>query len=92
MTPDRLPLVMFLFLGLVVCAVIGLATASWWWFAVAAAVHLIGSTIVLTGAFRNARAGDAADPESRRLDRKAAEAVGDRPRNVETELEALKRE
>lgn len=92
MRPDRLPLLMFVFAGLVVCAVIGLATGSWVWFAIALAVHLIGTAIVLTGAFRSAQAGSEADEVSEQLDRRADDAVGDRPRNVETELEALKRE
>ena len=92
MNPDRLPLVMFLFLGLVVCAVIGMLTVSWVWFAVGIVVLLIGSAVVLTSVARTARRGPATDPESERLDRVAGEAVGDGPRNVETELEALKHE
>jgi hypothetical protein len=93
MTPNRLPLVMFAFIGLVVVAVIGMLTASWVWFGIALAVHLIGTTIVMTGWARSAQGSEQADPESERLDRHARDAVpGDDPRNVETELEALKRE
>jgi membrane protein implicated in regulation of membrane protease activity len=91
MTPNRLPLLMFLFIGLVVVAVVGMSTGSWLWFGIALAAHLIASTIVLTGAFRSSRTGEESDPHSEGLDRRAGEAVGDRPRNIETELEALKR-
>jgi len=83
---------MFALVGLVVVAVIGIATGSWVWFGVALTVHIIASAIVLTGAFRSARAGDEADPRSQRLDREAGEVVGESPRNVETELEALKQQ
>jgi hypothetical protein len=92
MNPDRLPLLMFVFIGLVIVAVIGMATGSWIWFGVALAAHLIASGIVLTGAFRSAQTGDEADAHSADLDRRADDAVGERPRNVETELEALKRQ
>ena len=93
MTPNRLPFVMFAFMALVVVAAIGLLTASWVWFGVALAVHLIGSTIVLRGWAKNARGSEKGDPHSEALERRAHEAVpDDQPRNVETELEALKRE
>jgi hypothetical protein len=84
---------MFAFVGLVVCAVIGMATGSWIWFGVALAAHLIASAIVISSSVKSAQTGTEADPESERLDRIAGDAVADdRPRNVESELEALKRE
>ena len=92
MNPDRLPLLMFALVGLVVVAVVGMATGSWVWFGVALAVHLVASFFVISGSFKSARTGSETDRESEALDRRAGEAVGDRPRNVETELEALKRE
>jgi hypothetical protein len=92
MNPDRLPLIIFALIGLVVVAVIGLATGSWIWFGVALAVHLIASAVVISGSFKSAQTGEESDPRSERLDRMADNAVGDGPRNVETELEALKRE
>jgi hypothetical protein len=92
MNPDRLPLLMFLFIGLVIVAVVGMSTGSWLWFGVALAAHLIASAIVLTGAFRSAQTGDEADAHAQDLDHRADDAVGEGPRNVETELEALKRQ
>lgn len=92
MDPNRLPFVMFVLMGLVIVAIIGLATGSWVWFAVALAVHLVGSAIVIGGSVRGAQAGSEADAKSQRLDRMADDAVGDRPRTIENELEALKRE
>jgi hypothetical protein len=92
MTPDRLPFLLFALMGLVLVAVIGIATGSWAWFAIALAVHLIASSFVISGSIKTARTGRAADPRSEALDRRARAAVGNRPRNVETELEALKRE
>lgn len=92
MNPDRLPLIMFAFAGLVIVAVVGMSTGSWLWFGVALAAHLIASAIVLTGAFRSAQTGEESDPVSEALERKAGEAVGDGPRNIQTELEALKRQ
>jgi membrane protein implicated in regulation of membrane protease activity len=92
MDPDRLPLVMFLLVGLVVVAVIGLATGSWLWFGVALAVHVIASAIVIPGAVRSAQTGTEADERSQALDREAGQAVRGEPRTVESELEALKRE
>jgi hypothetical protein len=92
MTPDRLPLLLLALMGLVIVAVIGIATGSWAWFAIALAVHLIASFLVISGSIKIARSGPEPDPRSQALDRRARAAVGDRPRNVETELEALKRE
>jgi membrane protein implicated in regulation of membrane protease activity len=92
MNLDRLPLLMFALLGLVIAAVIGMATGSWVWFGVAFAVHLVASFFVISSSIRTAQRGEESDPRSQRLDRMAGDAVGDRPRNVETELEGLKRE
>lgn len=92
MTPNRLPLLMFALAGLVVVAVIGMATGSWVFFAIALAVHALGTFVVVSGAFRSAQTGSEADARSDRLDRQAGEAVGGGPRNVETELEALKQQ
>jgi hypothetical protein len=94
MTPNKLPLVMFAALaGLVIVVVIGMLTASWLWFAVALAVQLVASYFVLSGSFKAAQSGSRADANSEALERKASDAVADdEPRNVETELEALKRE
>jgi membrane protein implicated in regulation of membrane protease activity len=92
MTPNKLPFLMIAAIGLVIVVLIGLATGSWLWFGIVLAVHLIASAIVLTGAFRSARTGNETDPRSERLDRRAHEAVGDKPGGLEAELEALKRE
>jgi membrane protein implicated in regulation of membrane protease activity len=92
MTPNKLPFLMFAFIGLVVVVVIGMSTGSWVWFGIALAVHLIASAIVLTGAFRAARTGGEADPRSERLEQRAQDAVGNRRVSLEDELEALKRE
>jgi hypothetical protein len=92
MNPDRLPLLMFVLAGLVIVAVVGMSTGSWVWFGIALAVHLIASFFVISGSIKSARTGTDADDRSAALDRKAGEAVGNRPRNVETEVEALKRE
>lgn len=82
---------MFALAGLVVCAVIGMATGSWAWFGIALAVHLIGSAIVITNAVRSAQRGSEADESSEQLDEIAARAGGPGPRNQQAELEALKR-
>ena len=87
-----MPTLLFVFGGLVVVAVVGMATGSWLWFGIALAVHAIASAIVIPGAFRAVRSGSEADRHSQALDRRAGEAVGDRPRNIENELEALKGE
>jgi hypothetical protein len=92
MTPNRLPLVMLVLAGLVIVAVIGMATGSWVWFGIALAVHLVASFFVISGSIRSAQYGTEADPESRELERKARDAAGDGPRGQEAELEALKRE
>jgi membrane protein implicated in regulation of membrane protease activity len=93
MKPDRLPLTMFaLMAGLVIVAVIVLATASWVWFAIAFLGFLIAVGIVLTGSVRSAQSGSEADRTSRELQRKANEAVGTPHHTPEAELEALKRE
>jgi hypothetical protein len=92
MNPDRLPLLLFVLAGLVIVAVIGMATGSWVWFGVALAAHLVASFFVISGSIRSAEAGSEADARSQQLERRAAEAVGDRPRTIENELEALKRE
>jgi hypothetical protein len=79
--------------GLVIVVVIGMVTGSWLWFAVALAVHLIASFFVISGSIKSAQTGTMADRDSEALERKAGEAVDDdEPRNVQTELEALKRE
>lgn len=93
MTRDRLPLVMFFGIALLVVVIAGLATGSWWVFGIALAVHLIMSAIVFTNSARTAGRGDLHGPESQRLDREAASAVpSGRQRTLESELEALKRE
>src|SRR3954454_16480515 len=92
MNPDRLPLLMFVLAGLVIVAVVGMATGSWIWFGVALAAHLVASFFVISGSIKSAQTGTQADAESEALERKAGDAVGRGPRNVETELEALKHE
>jgi hypothetical protein len=92
MTPNRLPLVMLVLAGLVIVAVIGMATGSWVWFGVALAVHLVASFFVISGSIRSAQFGTEADSESRELERKAHEAAGGERRGEQAELEALKRE
>src|SRR6059058_101162 len=92
MNPDRLPLLMFIFVGLVVVVIVGMSTGSWTWFGIALAVHLIGSAIVLTGAFRSSRAGNESDDKSERLTRAAKDAAGNDRATLEDELEALKHE
>src|SRR5436190_23314347 len=92
MNPDRLPLLMFALVGLVVVAVIGMATGSWVWFGIALAVHLVASFFVISGSIRSAQFGTEADSESRELERKAHEAAGGERRGEQAELEALKRE
>jgi membrane protein implicated in regulation of membrane protease activity len=86
-----MPILAFLFGGLVIVAIVGMATGSWLWFGIALAVHTIASAIVIPSAFRTAQSGTEADRRSQALERRAGEAVGAGPRNVETELEALKR-
>jgi hypothetical protein len=92
MTPNRLPLLMLLLAGLVIVAIVGMATGSWVWFGIALAVHLVGSFFVIKGSVRSAQYGTEADPESEELDRKAHEAGGGGRRDEQAELEALKRE
>ena len=90
---DRLPILMFLGVALVVVVVAGLATSSWWVFGIALAVHLITSAIVLTSSARTAGRGSLESPESERLATMARNAVPEgRPDTLENELEALKRE
>src|SRR4051812_4421468 len=91
MTPNRLPILMFVVMGLVVVALIGVLAASWVWFAVATAIYGVGTGVFLLGWGKNARGSQQADPESQKLDRWADEAAGDRPRAPEAEVEALKR-
>lgn len=83
---------MFAAVGLVVVIVAGMATGSWVVFGIALAAHLIASAIVLKGAFKGVGEGGQADRRSEQLDERAGDAVGDGPRNVESEIEALKRE
>jgi membrane protein implicated in regulation of membrane protease activity len=93
MTPNRFPLVIFgLGALVVVVAVISLRTGSLVWLGIAVAALLTATVIVVWGSVRTTQTGDETDPRSEELDRRAQDAVGDRPRNVETELEALKRE
>src|SRR3954454_1384819 len=92
MTPNKLPFLMFAFIGLVVVVIIGMSTGSWVWFGIALAVHLIASAIVLTGAFRSSRTGSESDEKSERLTRAGQEAAGSERPSLEDELEALKRE
>ena len=92
MNPDRLPLVMLALGGLVVVLIVGLATGSWVWFAVALLVHLVASAIVIWGSVRSARTGTEADSRSEELEEIAAQATRGRKRTIESELEALKRE
>lgn len=94
MNPDRLPFLLFGLMGLVVVAVIGITTGSWGWFAVALVVHLVASSFVIWKSMRTTQTGTESDRRSRELDRRARAAVAryDEPRNVETELEALKRQ
>lgn len=93
MTKDRLPLLMFLGVALIVVLVAGMATGSWWVFGIALAAHLTVSAIVLTSSARTAQAGSLESDESERLHRIAREAVPPgRPDTLENELEALKRE
>jgi len=82
---------MLVLAGLVIVAVIGMATGSWVWFGIALAIHLVASFFVISGSIRSAQYGTEADPESRELERKAREA-GDGRRGEQAELEALKRE
>lgn len=93
MNANRLPLLMFVLVGLVVAAVVGMSSGSWVWFGVALAAHFVATVIVISGAVKSAREGSESNRESDRLDQLAADAVPDgQPRNVETEIEALKRE
>ena len=92
MTPNRLPLVMFVLAGLVIVAIVGMASGSWVWFGIALAVHLVASFFVISGSIRSAQYGTEADPESRKLERKAHAAAGGERRGEQAELEALKRE
>lgn len=90
MTPNRLPLVMFAATGLVIAAIVGFATESWIVFFIAVAIHAIASVVVIGGSLKATTTGPETDPHSEQLERKADAATGDGPRNVETELEALK--
>src|SRR4051794_8853739 len=90
MNPDRLPLLMFAFVGLVIVAVIGMSSGSWVWFFMALAVHLIASFFVFRHAIGSAQTGGEADKKSERLNRIAGDAVGKEQPGVNEELEALK--
>src|SRR3954451_22832413 len=92
MNPDQIPLLLFIFVGLVFVVIICMSSGSWAWFGAALAVHLIASSIVLTGAFRSARTGNESDEKSERLTRAGKEAAGNKRATLEDELEALKRE
>jgi hypothetical protein len=83
---------MFVLAGLVIVAIVGMASGSWVWFGIALAVHLVASFFVISGSIRSAQYGTEADAESRDLEQKAHAAAGGERRGEQAELEALKRE
>jgi hypothetical protein len=90
--PHVFPLIIFLLIGLVVVAVIGMSTGSWVAFGIALGVHLVGTAIVVTGQMRRATLGTEADESSKRLATAGRDAAGtENPNHVE-ELEALTHE
>ena len=63
MTPGTRLLIAFTFgVAVVVGAVVSLATGSWWFLALAVAVHLVTSTVVLAAIGARLREQDKPDP------------------------------